>query len=853
MNTLIIEIVLSILVSITGGAFSQDGSSNRDSEFNFEEQYELAKKLEKQGDVKESIKIHYSILEYLERNKKNSEGYFIQLSRTYQNLTNHYVFNNDSLSLLYANKAIAAAEKTVDHELIGQSYSFKYYCLYYSGNANELNFIADKCIEYFSKIDEEKLLGEAYMHKCNALVEMGRVEEGDTYCQKAEAIFMKTESGFFLSAVLTNIGNVFLKMDDVERALSYHLKAHEVTKGLNNLQYLTNEYKNLAQDYYKLRDYKKSADFYKLFADSINKSHETLLDEKFTDAEAKFNTEQKDKEIALQKLSIAEQKKTRDRIIFGGLILLFVVFAFYQWYLFKHKKRKQLAEQELIKEQELNEARSRFLENISHEIRTPITLINGYLTLAIEKNKDNPDLEKYIRSAMSSSKKVLDNANEILELQKLERGQMPIERSDIALGTFFRRVFYSFESLAKLKKITLVYRPENLSGISINSDKNRIEKILNNFISNAIKFSPAGSELIFEAGANQGLLTVKVIDSGPGIAVGEQEKIFDRFYQSSNTGNIGGVGVGLSLASDFAKSLGGNVSVESELGKGATFCFMLPVETFVGKEKAEKEKIEVGAKAKNRALTLGDKPKLLIVEDNPEMNEYLQEILCNQFDCDIAFDGAEGLQKTLSKKYSLIVSDVMMPQMDGFELKRRINALKHYTNIPFVFITAKAQLPNKIEGYNLGVDGYITKPFEKDELLARVRSLMINKKERENWAKENPDFVGDDKNTEEQLLSKIKLEISKQMLDENFNVSTLAENVAYSPRQLNRIVKRMTGLTPLQLILEMRLQKANICLSEKKFATISETRNSVGMPSAAYFNKKFEERFGIKPSALIGK
>ncbi|RLD56772.1 MAG: hypothetical protein DRJ05_10805, partial [Bacteroidetes bacterium] len=776
---------VSLLFIVNGWA--QTSISTEIGKGNWEEYYSLSDSLRNSNKPEEAIQILYSILDFLEPLEQDDNKYSIGIIRVYTSLSSIYVEVSDSLCVLYANKAIDMAPKSGSYKYLSRAYLFKYYGLYEQQNAILCNLALDSLIKYSLLSDNNDNLIEAYIGKCEILVIMGRQEEAYTYFLKAEETLPEVKDEFAQCSAYANLATNLESFDeDNEKILLYRLKSYEIAKRLKYIGFLIPAYYYLANTYYTVGDYKKSADFYKLLYDSTKKINETKLDERFTDAEAKFNTVQKDKEIALQKLNIIKQKGTRNKIVFSSIIMVLLVAGILLWYLYRHKKKKQLAEQELIKEQELNEARNRFLENISHEIRTPITLINGYLTLALEKTKDNPDLEKHLRSAMYSSKKVLDNANEILELQKLERGQIPIERSDIALGTFFRRVFYSFESLAKLKKIALVYRPENLSGISINSDKNRIEKILNNFISNAIKFSPTGSELIFEAGANHGLLTVKVIDSGPGIAVGEQGKIFDRFYQSSNTGNIGGVGVGLSLASDFAKSLGGNVSVESELGKGATFYFSLPVETFVGKDKVVEEKIEVGTKTKNQALTFDDKPKLLIVEDNPEMNQYLSEILCNEFTCDVAFDGAEGLQKTLSKKYSLIVSDVMMPQMDGFELKKRINALKNYKNIPFVFITAKAQLPSRIEGYNLGVDDYITKPFEKDELLARVRSLLINKKERDNWVRENPGVVDSDKNAEEQLLSKIKMAISNNLYPPSFSVSALAENVAYSPRQLGR-------------------------------------------------------------------
>ncbi len=829
--------------------------SKTDTTFDYNKQFELAKSFHKQGKVDEAVKIHYLLLDYLLKHNNGSKTYYTKLAENYQSLTNLYVFENDSLALLYANKAIAAANKTGDTALMERSYSFKYFSLYnVPGSAHRLNALADTCIKYSLIAGNEKMLGEAYMHKCNALVELGKPEKGNSYCLKAEALFSQIDTSYFLAAVLGNIANVFVKSNQYEKALNYHLKAFNISKKLDNLSYLITDARNIAEDYYKLGNYKKSSEYYKIVTDSLEASYQAKLDKRFTDSEARFNAEQKDKEIALQKLEIAEKNKLRDRIIFGGLLVLMLIIGLFQWYLTKHKKKKQQAEQELQREQELNAMRKRFLENIAHEIRTPITLINGHLELAMENVSDAANVQKHIKTALSNSQKVLSNANEILDLLKLENKDLPMVTSEILLDSFFKRIFFSFASLAELKKIELKYVSGLEPNMAIKSDKDRIEKILNNFISNAVKFSPSGSKIVFEAAVHGNQLTVKVTDSGPGISKGEQKKIFNRFYQSSETSNVGGMGIGLSLANELAKSLDGKISVESESGKGATFIFFMPVEIYKVREVSGDKSLKTNEKKTNQVvINPHEKPKILIVEDNPEMNAYLHEILEPYYNCDTAFDGIEGLQKVQTSKYALILSDVMMPGIDGFEFKQKINNLNNYKNTPFIFITAKAQLENRIEGYRLGVDDYIVKPFAKEELIARIATLLANKQVRDNWAKENPELITQQGNSDEMMLAKFKSIIREHLSDESFKVSDLAKKAGYSTRQLSRVIKQSSGLTPLQFILEMRLQKAYVYLTEKRFATIAEVRNRVGMPGAAHFNKKFYERFGIKPSDMLQK
>ena len=741
-----------------------------------------------------------------------------QLSITFNNIGVLYTrWNYLDSSLFYLNKALFIDKKN-NYEL-NQSYRFTNLGLVYEKKDDQNTALSYyiKALNLKKKFDDKK--GQAIVNNNIGTIYLSqkKYKEAEVYCKNA--IEIVKETGFYLS-----VRKIHKNLSDIYLASNQHLKALE-------------EYKT-----------------YKHLNDSVlnSEKHKKILE-----LEAFYQTEQKDKEIAEQKLKLSEQEleliqqtTLRNNTIYLSLIFLLIAITIYQWYIRQQKKKKQLAEQKLQKEQEINKLRTNFLENIAHEIRTPLTLINGHLALALEKTDGDNVVAKNIKAAINSSDKVLSNANEILELLKLEKGKLPIRNSEIQLESFLKRVFYSFESLAEIKKIDLEYISNLKENIAINSDENRLEKILNNFIANAIKFSPSNSKIIFNVISSNTNLTISVTDFGPGIAFDEQTKIFNRFYQAKTANNIGGVGVGLSLAKEFAESLDGSISVTSEPNKGATFILTLPVTIFNSTKTPLEEKSSLKTTFQPVNINIKEKSKILIIEDNPEMSAYLSEILSVQFECDVAFNGIEGLQKIQTKKYSLIISDVMMPQMDGFELKQKINLITNYKNVPFIFITAKAQLSDRIVGYNLGVDDYITKPFVKEELLARVKMLLVNKKERENWIKENLDFIDNNDSVEEQLLTKLKTIILNNLSEENFKVTDLANEVAYSQRQLTRLLKKATGLSPVQFILEIRLQKAYFCLTEKKFSTLAEVRNYVGIPSSSHFNKKFIERFGIKPSEI---
>ena len=622
-------------------------------------------------------------------------------------------------------------------------------------------------------------------------------------------------------------------------------------------------YEKLAELYARQKDYKNAYLYLELFrvlSDSINK---TAKEASILEFDSKFSAAEKEKKIAEQQLDlsekaleVAEEKSKSRTILLFGVALLFLAIGIYQWFLFRQKKKKTETDIALKKEQEFNQLRTIFLENIAHEIRTPITLINGHLDLILDRNEQTDADKQDLKLALSSSKRVLTNANELLELLKFEKGLLKLNIVDIQLLNFLKRIFLSFESLAGAKKIALTFDCSIAEDFMVQMDGKRVEKILNNLISNAIKFSPSNTQITLSANCNNALLTIFVEDNGPGIEYNEQKKIFDRFYQSSSTPQIGGVGIGLSLAREFAQSMDGSLTVESTPGGGSTFCLSLPVTPIVSKASTVQSDLvnqeDQSASMLPDFLEENKKPAILIVEDNIEMNQFLHRILSDHYNCHCCFDGVEALQAVQKNTFDLIISDVMMPKMDGFEFREKLLKLEKQTFIPFIFLTAKDYLDDKLKGFNMAIDDYITKPFVKSELLARIHNILEKKLQRDKHQKDQLNFL--DKNNlsaKDQLLELIQRTIIENISNEEFKVTDLAREVGYSPRQLSRILQKMIGLSPVQYILEIRLQRAYKALIEKEFFTLSEVRYHVGIASRPYFNEKFKGRFGMLPSELF--
>lgn len=813
----------------------------------YKENFKKVREFIKTQKHENATTLTYKLIDFLNENKKSyskdSLNYY--LSRNYYNLTNVYMFDQFDLSIKYSDSSINAALRTTSAGLKQRAFSIKYYCLYdVKGYEKTLDFLADECIKYSKEAENDEMLAESYMHKCNSLVELNKSNEATAFCDKAVELFKTITREEYLASVYNNIGNVFVKSNDIEKALQYYNESHKISVKTKNIRDIYISARNIAEKNELIKNFKTSAEYYKIYGDTLQSYYNNMLDSKFTEAEAKFQGEQKDKEIAQQELEIAKQKNTRNNIIIIGLVIAVLIFIILQQRFIKQKRRKLEVENELQKEQEINELRAKFLGNISHEIRTPLTLISGNIQSAMEGVGMNKKTTNYLKSALRNTKKVIDDANEILHILKFDKKKQDVFLENIDINKFCKRVFLSFDSTAKSKQIELKFNTKLRSEYQVQIDVEKTERILNNLIVNAIKFSSSQSEIIFEIYENNGWLEIKITDFGIGISPNEKEKVFERFYQSKTTKSVGGIGIGLALSKEFAELMSGTLTVTSVLNEGSVFTLQLPLRL----TKSASEKKEKLAEPIKEVTT---KPKILIVEDNIEMNSFLVEMLGKKYDCSVAFDGHEAYAKILNEDFSLITSDVMMPKVDGFELREKVNLLENKKNTPFILVTAKNLEVDKIKGFNLGVHDYIVKPFSKNELLARISNLIKNSETRKEWQQKDQELFEKNDSFETILLEKIQKMIIDNITNEDFKVENLAQEVGYSQRQLSRLLKQYTGLSPVKFILELRLQKAYRLLKDKKYYTLAEVKYDIGISSTAYFNTKFKERFGIKPSEFL--
>ena len=544
-----------------------------------------------------------------------------------------------------------------------------------------------------------------------------------------------------------------------------------------------------------------------------------------------------------------------------GLAILFAVIGF-RAYRRTLKQNALLSEQRVTIDHQMKQLadaatmKSKFLANISHELRTPVTLLTGMLDL-MSKNDGRDSKEKErLDVAYNNSKKLQHMVEEILDLTKLEHNiSAPVfETKEIA--PLLKRILYSFETLIEKEQLTLEYEDIAAKGLYISIDPVKFEKVINNLVVNAIKFNKVnGSIRVVVAPAGPGHVEISISDTGVGIAAGDLPHIFEHFYQSGTPGiKAAGAGIGLSLVKEFTGLMEGAVTVESDQGLGSTFKLTFP--------RAAAPDVNVLTEVEDD-LQLPDteweklprRQCVLVAEDNLEMQYYLKEVLGHRVNIVLTGNGYEALEWLAQNTADLIISDIMMPGMDGRELVTYLKSQERYCKVPIITLSALADVEHRLSMLRLGIDDYMVKPFNADELRIRAYNLLSNSAARDKFNEEQAAVAGDADNGQEAeaFRDKIKTYVLSRIKDMNITVTDLAYEFSVSERQLQRMSKSITGCTPAQLIKEVRLQKAYELLLDdsSKIYKVDDLCKRVGYDSASYFARQFYERFGKRPSDFL--
>lgn len=556
-------------------------------------------------------------------------------------------------------------------------------------------------------------------------------------------------------------------------------------------------------------------------------------------------------------------------VVFGlGLFLLFYFLRRYELNRINIRNQLKIEKVETDTLRQLDKLKSQFFANISHEFRTPLTLILGQIESVISSGVELKEKAK-LQVANRNARRLLTLINQLLDLSKLETGSMELNAVQQNLVSFLKSLFYSFESLATSKNISLKFESES-EFIPVVFDLDKMEKVFYNLVSNAFKFTNENGEIkISVKTINSLFVEIYVEDNGVGIPAQHISYIFDRFYQAdnSNTINYEGSGIGLALVKELVELHHGVVTVSSREGVGSVFCVRLPIEE--QNTKTKMAEIPVAAHDFStdvyveQAIIEVDEPVtaienipddnreiILVVEDNADIRAYIREQLEGDYQVKVAENGEEGMLVAKEIVPDLIVTDLMMPKVNGFEFCIEVRKSEKTSHIPIVMLTAKAGFDDKIEGLEIGVDDYITKPFSAKELKVRVRNLINQRKLLRSRFKSSTVIKPSEvtaTSIDQLFLEKVIKTIEANFENQDFTPESLAETVNMSVSQLNRKLNALIEQPAGQLMRSLRLQRAADLL-KLKAGTISEICYQLDFNDPAYFSRAFKKQFGCSPS-----
>lgn len=557
--------------------------------------------------------------------------------------------------------------------------------------------------------------------------------------------------------------------------------------------------------------------------------------------------------------------------VFYGLVIIGLIwvarhFTLSRWKLLNELKLERLERKKI---RELNEMKLRFFTNISHEIRTPLTLIAAPLESLISSDTGDRESRQHLQTMRRNVNRLLLLVNQLLEFRKQQSGHANVKAAKGDFVEFIQEIILSFKEFARQKSIDLIF-DHRVEAVELWFDRDMMEKVFFNLLSNAFKFTEEGGQVKVLLEEEEAQLKVTVEDNGKGIAKEDLPFVFDRFYKfdSDYTGSQLGSGIGLALTRSLVKLHHGQIRVESEPRQFTRFVLTLPkgaahfsgdqvVESFRTSEDVthyQASELREPAEMREAPPDLApDAPTLLLVEDNEGVRHYLKEIFYNKYRIFEAGNGKEGLELAREESPDLIISDIMMPEVDGIEFCRQVKTNIETSHIPVILLTARTSLLFCYEGLDTGADDYITKPFNPTLLEKRAANLIEQRKKLRKKFSEQIKIAPSEvalTPPDADLLEKAIRVVEEHISDAEFDVSQFAREMGVSRPVLYRKLPALTDYTPLEFIRAMRLKRAAQLLSQDVLS-VSEVCYSIGFKTPKYFSKCFRKEFGVSPSEFM--
>ena len=699
----------------------------------------------------------------------------------------------------------------------------------------------------------------------SAYVQINDFEQGEEKLHEALKIKRQLNKPNSLAYTLNELASLHFRQDDFRKALAYAEEAYPNIRGDVYLKQDVLENIYLANA--GLENYKVAFDYgfrwYKLKDSVLNGEKANALAEMAT----QYEVAKKEQAIARKNFEIAQQENRYNRTLLIAMLLISVAAGLFLWTQFRWQRQK-IESQKL---QELDLMKSNFFTNITHEFRTPLTLILNTLSL---RKKSQPDAEQLafsqeeVNMLQRNATRLRTLIDQLLDLSKLEAGKMQLQVAENDLSFYLKTLVRSFESLADQKQIRLQFisRQNPLRGYF---DPDKLEKILTNLLYNAIKFTENSGEVnVWLNPQEGGKAEIVVQDNGIGISQQEMPFIFDRFHQADNstTRSFEGSGIGLALVQQMVKVHQGTLQVESTPQIGTTFTILIPLH----KSAYEEQQIVrnplidfTPPEAQNASTALSNTPiestknghqaLVLLIEDHNDLRFMLRQQLQKNYQVMEAVNGRMGEEKALEHIPDLIICDVMMPEKNGYEVCQTLKKDQRTSHIPIILLTAKATQEEKLEGLEMGADSYLVKPFDPAELSIRVRNLIQQRQKLQRQLAQKVVYQPQQievVSREDAFIKEILSIVERELGNENFGVEELSRAVHMSRSQLYRKIKALTGDTPQILLRNFRLERAKQLLQQDA-GNVSEIAGMVGFSNANYFNKCFKDQFGQTPGEIL--
>lgn len=554
-------------------------------------------------------------------------------------------------------------------------------------------------------------------------------------------------------------------------------------------------------------------------------------------------------------------KTTTAKIGYGIIIILLVLIA--TW-IIRKTNLNRMEHKRLLQEERIKEEKLQFFTDISHEVRTPLTLILSPLA-SLKKTVTDKKIINTFEMMESNGQRILRLIDQVIDLRKYDNDRMSLQLSETDIREFLNNICNSFSNILAAKKISLSLSFSDEVPKEILIDRDKIDKVVFNVIANATRFTPADGSISVTAdidGNND--LRIRISDTGPGIPPDQQEAIFERFYQVKSGKQTGGTGIGLHLSKKMMKSHFGNIFVENSNEEGTTFAIIIPLNT---QKYSSAEIVETATANLKAPVTLNTSPEsgsfeitglskphtVLLIEDDVSIINYITASISKQYNVISATDGASGLEAVLRHRPHCVVTDIMLEGTDGLEICRRIRSNNETCDIPVIIITAKASEEQRIEGLEAGADSYIVKPFNMEYLRTQISMLIhsrrVMREKFSNSALINEDVVGM-KTVDEKLLSRLEAVVVEEISNPELSVQFIADKIGVSRSHLHRKLKELTNTNPVAYIKNARMKHALILLTEKGMS-VSEVAFATGFNSLSHFSTVFKEFYGMSPTKFV--